>query len=69
MNTYSNLNSIIDSLPQGVTAKVTVLASRKPRKADTYASRVGGGSTRYNSGCGAHSRVATQTSSALADVN
>ena len=67
-NTYTNLINIIDSLPTGVTPTVTKLPTRKARKSDLLCSRVGGASTRYNSGCGAHSRVSTQTSSAMQDV-
>ena len=67
MNSPS-MNALIASLPAGVTPTITVLPSRKPRKSDLVCERVGGASTRYNSGCGAHSRVQTQTSSALVDV-
>ncbi len=34
MNTYQNLLQIVDSLPAGVTPKVTKLPTRKPRRGD-----------------------------------
>ena len=43
----NNLELIVSSLPEGVTPKVTVLKTRKPRKGELIMSRVGGGKTAW----------------------
>jgi hypothetical protein len=70
MNTnLKNLVNIVDSLPEGVTPKVTVLTTKKPRKTDLFANRIRGGSSRVRTGYGSHSTVSSTKNSALSDMN
>ena len=70
MNDYTNLTNIIDELKaNGITPKVTKLATKKPRKVDLYCDRIKGGSTRVRCNGGSRGTVVATKNSALSDVN
>ncbi len=70
MNTYTNMIQIADDLKaNGVTPKLTVLPTRKPRKANLYANAVRGGSTRVRCNGGSRSTGKSGSNSALNDIN
>ena len=69
MNTYTNLIKITEELEaNGVTPKLTVLPTRKPRKANLYANAVRGGSTRVRCNGGSCATSKSGSNSALKDV-
>ena len=52
----------------GITPKITILKAKAPRKGETYANRIKGGSTRVRCNGGSHSTNKAGKNSALADV-
>ena len=68
-NSTQNLLSIVDTLQaSGVTPKVTVLKTRKPRKGDSWVNGVRGGSTRVRCNGGSRATSKSGSNSALNDV-
>ena len=67
-STQSLLNTIDELKASGVTPKVTVLKTRKPRKSNLYANRIKGGSTRVRCDGGSRSTSVSGSNSALTDV-
>ena len=66
MTTYQNLLEIVDSLPQGVTPKVTKLPRGKATH--TFANRIRGGSSRVRTGYGSRSVNGSTLNTGLQDV-
>ena len=68
MTNLQNLDQILSTLPTGVTPRVTVLKTRKPRKTDTWVNGVRGGSTRVRCNGGSRATNKSGGNSALSDV-
>ena len=68
MTNVQNLDRIVADLPTGVAPTITVLPTRKPRKANTWVNGVRGGSSRVRCNGGSRATNKSGGNSALADV-
>ena len=67
-STQNLLNTIDELKASGVTPKVTVLKTRKPRKGESWVNGIKGGSTRVRCNGGSRSTGVSGSNSALNDV-